>query len=181
MNNIQTDYWGDVTFRDCFHEEVECCGSGAYYVYFWEDSSGEVFYVGSGKGNRFKDIKSRSNEFKTYYTYCKNPRPRIVAYGMEQEESLLFESRLIKSFYKLGFPLVNKDGVTGHFLPTLTYKGRTRTYGSWGKDIGVSGGTIKLRIEKLGWPVEKALFTPSTLETKRQRMEERRMAKQNVN
>ena len=44
---------------------------------------------------------------------------------------------------------------------TLTYNGETKTWGQWGKAIGVSGGTIKSRIEKLGWPVEKALFSPS--------------------
>ena len=44
---------------------------------------------------------------------------------------------------------------------TFTYNGETKTWGQWGKAIGVSGSTIKIRIEKLGWPAEKALFTPS--------------------
>lgn len=171
--------WNDESVRDCFHESAECYGAGLHCVYFWEDESGEVFYVGSGKGYRFNDIKSRSAEFVERYNQSINPRPRIVAYGMEKEESLLFETRLIKAFKKRGFPLVNKDGVTRHFLQTVTYNGRTRTYGSWGKEIGVSGGTIKARIEKLGWPIEKALFAPSAQDVAHQQMKDRRMAKQN--
>lgn len=44
---------------------------------------------------------------------------------------------------------------------TFTYNGETKTWREWGKAIGVNGSTIKIRIEKLGWPAEKALFTPS--------------------
>jgi len=44
---------------------------------------------------------------------------------------------------------------------TFTYNGETKTWGQWGKTVGVNGSTIKIRIEKLGWPPEKALFTPS--------------------
>ena len=170
MNNI----------KDFFHEAVECYGNGIHYVYFWEDECGEVFYVGSGKGNRFIDTKTRSPEFIARYNNCVNPAPRIVAYGMEKEESLLFETSLIKAFKKQGFRLANKDGVVRHFLQTATYKGRTRTYGAWGKDIGVSGSTIKARIEKLGWPLERALFSPSAQDIAHQQMKERRVAKQNL-
>ena len=44
---------------------------------------------------------------------------------------------------------------------TFTYNGETKTWRQWGKTLGLSGSTIKNRIEKLGWPAEKALFTPS--------------------
>lgn len=168
--------WDSRYVRSCRHEVVEKYGDGAHCVYFWEDDNNEVFYVGSGKGYRFNNLCARSDEFAKEYNSRVNPHPRIVAYGMEKEESLLLESQLTKVFLELGFPLVNKDCVP----QTLTYNGITRTYGAWGRDIGVDGGTIKIRIEKLGWPIERALFTPSTREARRQLMAERRMKKVKV-
>ena len=56
---------------------------------------------------------------------------------------------------------------------TLTYNGETKTWGQWGKAIGVSGATIKNRVEKLGWPLEKALFERSAQEKSREEREER--------
>lgn len=169
--------WDSPYVRSCRHEYSERYGDGLYCVYFWEDDGHEVFYVGSGKGYRFNDVspKSRSAEFMERYNSCDNPRPRIVAYGMTKEESRLFEMRLIRAFMILEFPLVNKEGVTRPYGRTVTYKGRTRTYGAWGKDIGVTGGTIKARIEKLGWSLEKALFTPSEQDLVHQRMREHKV------
>lgn len=165
--------WDSAYVRSCRHENAERYGDGMYCVYFWEDEYGDVFYVGSGKGYRFNSISARSDDFMQQYSNRTNPHPRIAAYGMDKEQSLLFESRLTEAFLKQGFPLVNKDCIPR----TVTYKGRTRTYGAWGKDIGVTGGTIKARIEHLGWPIEKALFTPSTQDILHQQMERRRLEK----
>lgn len=104
--------WDSSYVRSCMHEKAVRYGDGLYCVYFWEDESHEVFYVGSGKGYRFNDMneKSRSPEFMQWLRGggC---RPRIVAYGMTKEESLKHESELIRSFYGLGFPLVNVSGI----------------------------------------------------------------------
>lgn len=172
-NSIRFESW---EVRRFFNESAERYGDGQHYVYFWADEAGEVFYVGSGKGYRFSDVnsKSRSKEFLERYYSCRHPQPEIVAYGMEKEEALLFEMGLIKAFANVGFPLVNKQGFTQEYGRTITYNGRTRTYGAWGKDIGVTGGTIKARIEKLGWPLEKALFAPSAQDVARQQIEKRR-------
>ena len=36
-----------------------------YYVYKWFiESTGEVFYIGKGSGNRYKDIYKRNQIFK---------------------------------------------------------------------------------------------------------------------
>lgn len=61
---------------------------------------------------------------------------------------------------------------------TFTYNGVTKTWGEWGKAIGVGGGTIKNRIENLGWPIEKALSEPSaqakSVEERKERLKKRR-------
>lgn len=107
--------WNSPYVKSCFHEQAECYGDGEYCVYFWQDWIGDVFYVGSGKGYRFNDVneKSRSREFLAQYR-CGGCSPKIVAYGMGKEESIAFEKRLIKSFWKLEFPLTNKNGIREH-------------------------------------------------------------------
>ena len=155
---------------DYYDDDAVCYGDGRYYVYLLEDDNCNVFYIGSGSGKRFLDVTSRSAEFMEQYKARNNPRPVIIAYGMDKEESLLLEMRFIKEFKRLGFSLANKSTSCG----TVTYNGVTRTYGAWGRDIGVSAATIKARIERLEWPLEKALFTPSTQDTLRKQMSERK-------
>lgn len=102
--------WDSPNVRLCMHEDAERYGGGDYCVYFWEDDANQVFYVGSGKNYRFSARESRSNAFKRWENN-KPCRPRIVAYGMEKEESLDFEKRLITAFWELDFPLVNVIGI----------------------------------------------------------------------
>jgi hypothetical protein len=46
---------------------------------------------------------------------------------------------------------------------TIVYNGTEKTYAEWAKEPGVTVGaaTIQQRIEKRGWSIEDALFTPS--------------------
>ena len=44
-----------------------------------------------------------------------------------------------------------------HFL---TYKGKTQTISQWAEDVGLDYSALKQRINS-GWPVEKALITPT--------------------
>jgi hypothetical protein len=104
--------WDSSYVRSCLHEESERYGEGDYCVYFWQDRWGDVFYVGSGKGYRFNQAtdKCRSAEFMDWFNRgdcC----PKIVWYGLSKEQSIKLERRLIKTYWKLGFPLVNKDGI----------------------------------------------------------------------
>lgn len=172
--------WSSGYVRSCFHEMAERCGDGLYCVYLWEDENGETFYVGSGKGYRFNSANptARSAEFMERYNNSANPHPRILAYGMSKDDALDFEKKAIEAFSEVGFPLVNKAGVANKTRGTITYNGRTRTLAAWGRDINVSSSTIKQRINKLGWPLEKALFTPSAQDVARQERKERLLAKQ---
>lgn len=43
----------------------------------------------------------------------------------------------------------------------ITAFGRTQTLQQWANELGVTHGTLIFRIDKAGWPIEKALTTPS--------------------
>lgn len=106
--------WDSWYVRECIHEDAKRFSGGLYCVYFLEDESGNVFYVGSGKGYRFNSVnpKVRSKEFMEYYNNCRNPHPKIVFFDMNKEQSIEYEKRLIKAFWERGFELVNKDYIT---------------------------------------------------------------------
>ena len=38
----------------------------------------------------------------------------------------------------------------------ITYKGETKSLGAWAKELGINESTLKTRIKRLGWSVEKA-------------------------
>ena len=39
----------------------------------------------------------------------------------------------------------------------ITFRGETQTQAAWAEKVGISQGTLHARIEKLGWPLERAL------------------------
>lgn len=104
--------WNCAGVVECLHDDAEKYGDDEYCVYFWQDRMGDVFYVGSGKGYRFKSAnpKTRQPEFMEYIDKggCS---PKIVAYGMNKIQSVKFEHDLIKIYWKMGFPLVNREGI----------------------------------------------------------------------
>lgn len=88
-----------------------------YYVYEWYNTdTGEVFYVGKGKNDRYKNLSRRSIAFMEYYKFHKCSVRKVYA-ELTEEEALLKEKELIK-FYRenTSNPLVNKtkggDGMT---------------------------------------------------------------------
>lgn len=42
----------------------------------------------------------------------------------------------------------------------IDFKGKRQTFAQWGRELGISQTTIRVRIVILGWSVEKALTTP---------------------
>lgn len=42
----------------------------------------------------------------------------------------------------------------------IEYKGEKLTYTEWGRRLGISDNTISIRLNKLGWSIEKTLTTP---------------------
>ncbi len=43
----------------------------------------------------------------------------------------------------------------------LTYKGQTLSVADWAKKLGLKPNTIRGRLNRLGWSVEKTLSTPA--------------------
>lgn len=86
-----------------------------YYVYEWYNvDTGEVFYVGKGKLQRYKNTTSRNKFFKDYYN-THNCNVRKVYENLTEKESFTKEVELI-SFYKnnTSFRLTNQtDGGEG--------------------------------------------------------------------
>lgn len=72
-----------------------------YYVYEWFDLSNDiVFYVGKGTGKRYL-IKKRNKKFNEYIKNNK-VNVRIVKYFDNENESFLFEEKLISKYKSIG-------------------------------------------------------------------------------
>ena len=68
-----------------------------FYVYEWYNvNTEEIFYVGKGCGNRYKQVSQRNQKFKDYYenNEC---AVRIVQYFEEEQDALEYEYKLIQS------------------------------------------------------------------------------------
>lgn len=82
-----------------------------YYVYEWYFVDTEkVFYVGKGKGRRYRERKDRSDIFRNYVQKfeCKS---RKVVESLTEEEAYKEEIRIISLYRKQGIKLINKtDG-----------------------------------------------------------------------
>lgn len=77
-----------------------------YYVYEWYiKDTDKVFYVGKGKGNRYKSPK-RSSLFEMVASRFE-VEPRIVKEGLTEYEALVFEEELIKQREQEGNVLTN--------------------------------------------------------------------------
>jgi hypothetical protein len=99
---------------------------GEYYVYEWfiKDTN-EVFYVGKGKGNRYKETKSRNKFFLDMYK-THSCDVRKVFDGLTEKEAFAKEVELIAYYRKnTTFRLTNQtDGGEGSsgWRPDNTFK-----------------------------------------------------------
>lgn len=78
-----------------------------YYVYIWYiKTTGVVFYVGHGHGNRYKTLKKRTDYFHSFYDnnecLC-----AIVESDMTVEAARLREIELIKHYRSIGMAKAN--------------------------------------------------------------------------
>lgn len=73
--------------------------SNKFYIYEWYNiDTKEVFYVGKGKGNRYKVVKGRNSYFLNYHNKY-SCAVRKVRQGMAEKEAYAYEIDLI-SYYK---------------------------------------------------------------------------------
>lgn len=92
-----------------------------YYVYEWYNvDTGEVFYVGEGKKDRWKSQKSRNKRFKEYYKlhHCD---VRKIKENMSEEDAYTLEKQTIFKYRKTSSVLCNVDE-GGRALPVLKGK-----------------------------------------------------------
>jgi len=69
-----------------------------FYIYEWYNvDTNEVFYVGKGRLNRYKNIKQRNNYFNNYYNKY-NCNVRKVKTEMEENEAFELEIKLIAEY-----------------------------------------------------------------------------------
>ena len=76
-----------------------------FYIYAWYfKSSNEIFHIGKGTGNRYKDIKnSRNQYFKNIISkYIDDIEVKILYNNLTEEEAFKIERNLIKEYKKKG-------------------------------------------------------------------------------
>ncbi|WP_019413607.1 GIY-YIG nuclease family protein [Paenisporosarcina sp. TG20] len=86
-----------------------------FYVYEWFiNESGEIFYVGKGRGNRYKEFHQRAYEAekirKTYDTDT-----RFVATGLTEDQAIGLESEEMTRILN-----ETNDRLTNRIIPLLT-------------------------------------------------------------
>lgn len=87
---------------------------GEYYIYEWYIvDTNFVFYVGKGKGNRYKNTKHRNKIFSNIVN-SNNCESRIVVQNLSEEQAYSVEKDFIKKYREIGFCTANiADGGEG--------------------------------------------------------------------
>ena len=83
-----------------------------YYVYEWfNEENGEIFYVGKGCGDRYRQTaKSKRNRyFCRYIQKHQQCKSRIIKAGLTEQEALELEHQIILEYRAKGYPLTNFD------------------------------------------------------------------------
>ena len=93
----------------------------SFYVYEWYNTdTKEVFYVGKGTGNRYKNISDRNKYFKDYISQ-NNTDVRIVKIFNSEDEAFEYEKELTNKYRKQGFCQCNLiDGGYGGYSKIWT-------------------------------------------------------------
>lgn len=82
-----------------------------YYVYKWFiESTGEIFYIGKGSGDRYKDTNKRNQIFKQeYYQKYLDCKSEIIQYFSTEDEAFSYEKELITYYKNIGQAKANID------------------------------------------------------------------------
>lgn len=83
------------------------CNGGEYYVYLWKHMEGDIFYVGSGKNNRYRS-KHRNDEFLKHIDKGDGVI-YIVLDGVDKNTALFYERYISGSLGLAGYDLTNGD------------------------------------------------------------------------
>lgn len=102
-----------------------------FYIYEWYNTdTNEVFYVGKGTKNRYKDTYNRNKYFKNYYNKY-NCSVRKVKIDLDENEAFKLEMELIKQYWELeqckcnltegGEGCTLKEGTWSYYFRKLQY------------------------------------------------------------
>jgi hypothetical protein len=83
-------------------------GEDEYYVYLWKHMDGDIFYVGSGKGERYRDKNNRQAEFYKHIDKG-DAVVYVVLCGVDLKTARFYERYLSGSLSLAEFPLANRD------------------------------------------------------------------------
>ena len=89
-----------------------------FYVYEWFNiDTGEVFYIGKGRLNRYKNVIQRNKYFKNYYNKYKCDVHKVKI-KMEESDAFELEMKLIADYRKISQAQCNlTDGGEGSTFP----------------------------------------------------------------
>lgn len=127
----------------------------SYYVYeHLRNDTGEVFYVGKGKGSRCSSTTGR-NQYWVRVAGKHGFTPRKVVDGVDEELAVLIEVERIDQLRRLGAPLCNKtdggEGASGAVRTPETLE----KMGAWQRDRKLPQSTreklSKARSAFTGW------------------------------
>jgi len=115
-------------------------------------------------GNRVLDGEALAQSFNgfpvnAYLITYKGKVDTLAAWARRYKLS----STTIKTRIERGWPVERALRTPLHGgSDTLTFNDQTHTFGTWAKkaEIGISPQTLRHRVERLGWPVERALTEP---------------------
>lgn len=153
---------GKTTSCGCFQKE---CASKRFKKHGLRTS--KIYTV-------WANMKQRCYNNKNAYYHCYGGKGvKICEEWLKKFEN--FYDWSINNGYKEGLT-IDRINVDGNYEPTnckwattkeqslnttrnvfLTYNGQTKTIYEWGMETGISNGTIRTRIKKLGWSVQRAL------------------------
>ena len=142
-------YAHHLRYDRAFKREAQCevYGIGEYHVYMWLHADGTPFYVGSGKGDRWKNACSRNERFfeetKKLDTWvCK------LIDGLTLEESREAEFCLSHYLTYNGYKLANHDN---NFLFCVGKKQEDRRVGKFVRLMGktYNNKTVELAKSKI--------------------------------
>lgn len=83
-------------------------GGGEHYVYLWKHAWGDPFYVGSGKGSRWRDKWGRCDGFYPHIDVA-DAVVYLVLTDVDGDTARMFETYVSVNLTKCGYSLVNGD------------------------------------------------------------------------